>query len=252
MRTAVFALAAWLLLPVGTLAAESHGALAAARQRVESADYRLSGHLVRVDAKGVRTSEAINIKARGGPGMLRVLFEVASPAAARVHVLIEMRPGNKSTIQIAHPGDTAASTLPFDRWSEGPLGAGFSYEDLADASFLWTGQADQGEAKFGARQCDLVKSTPGAEDRTHYAFVKSWLDQGSGFPVYVEKTLKSSGGVKEFTYFGLRQAEGVWSASQVEVKMRAQAGSMLLVIDRGTAKAHLGMNDFSSAQLTHF
>jgi hypothetical protein len=78
------------------------------------------------------------------------------------------------------------------------------------------------------------------------------LDLGSSFPVYVEKTLKGSGMVKEFTYFGLRRTEGVWSASQVEAKIRGRAGSTLLIIDHGAAKAHLDVKDFSSAQLTHF
>jgi len=50
----------------------------------------------------------------------------------------------------------------------------------------------------------------------------------------------------------LRQNGGVWSASQVEVKIRGHAGSTLLIVDRGTPKANLGLNDFSQAQLTHF
>jgi hypothetical protein len=69
--------------------------------------------------------------------------------------------------------------------------------------------------------------------------------------VYAEKTLRD-GQVKEFTYFGLRQNGGVWSASQVEVKIRGRAGSTLLIVDRGTPKANLGLKDFSPAQLTHF
>ncbi len=58
--------------------------------------------------------------------------------------------------------------------------------------------------------------------------------------------------MKEFTYFGLRQNGGVWSASQVEVKIRGQAGSTLLIIDRGSTKANLGLGDFSPEQLTRF
>jgi hypothetical protein len=38
----------------------------------------------------------------------------------------------------------------------------------------------------------------------------------------------------------------------VEAKIRGQAGSTLLIIDRGTPKANLSLKDFSSAQLTHF
>jgi Outer membrane lipoprotein-sorting protein len=252
MRIAVLALAAAVFLPAPAHTADVPGPLAAARQQVMTADYRISGHLVRVDESAARTSYGINIKAHWFPGILRVLVEVSSPAPARVHVLLEMHPGGITTIRIAHPGDTAPTVLPFDKWSDGPLGEGFSYEDFIDSSYFWPGQKDLGEAKFGARNCQLLESTPGAGDKTHYAGVKSWLDLGSGFPVYVEKTLKGSGTVKQFTYFGLRKTEGVWSATQVEAKVRGRAGSTLLVIDHGAAKAHLAMKDFDSAQLTHF
>jgi hypothetical protein len=252
MRAGAFVLTASMLLPAAVHAADAQGPLAAARKQVESADYRLSGRLVRVEGTGARTSYAVNIKAHWFPGVLRVLFEVTSPPKERVHVLLEMRPGEKSTIQIAHPGDAVATVLPFDKWNEGPLGEGFSYEDFMDSSYFWAGQTALGEEKFGARNCDLVRSTPGAADRTHYEEVKSWLDRGSHFPVYVEKTQKGSGILKQFTYFGLRQTEGVWSASQVESKIRGHTGSILLIIDHGTPRAHLGMKDFSSAQLTRF
>jgi Outer membrane lipoprotein-sorting protein len=252
MKSGVLALAAAMFFPAAAQTADVPAALAAARQQIMTADYRLSGRLVRVDGSAARTSYAVNIKARWFPGILRVLVEVSSPATARVHVLLEMHPGGITTIQIAHPGDAAPTVLPFDKWNAGPLGEGFGYEDFIDSSYFWTGQTDMGKAKFGARNCDLLKSTPGAEDKTHYAEVKSWLDPGSGFSVYVEKTLKGSGTVKEFTYFGLRRTEGVWSASQVEAKIRGRTGSTLLIIDHGAAKAHLDVKDFSPAQLTHF
>jgi hypothetical protein len=246
------AVVATILLPTIAQAAAPPGALAAARQQVESANYRMSGHLVRVDGSGARTSYAVNISAHWFPGVLRVLLEIASPADARAHVLLEMRPDGKDTIKVVHPVDKSPVVLSFDKWNDGPLGDGFSYEDFLEAQYFWAGQSAPVETKFGARDCEVLKSTPGSSDKTHYAEVKSWLDHGSSFPVYVEKTLKGSGSVKEFTYFGLRQTRGVWSATQVEAKLRGRAGSTLLIIDRGTPEAHLGAKDFSPAQLTHF
>jgi hypothetical protein len=251
MRLAHMLITAAMLLPMTAQAADVRAVLAVPRQRIQSADYRVSGHLVRVDESGARTSYGVNIKAHWFPGVLRVLVEVASPANARANILLEMRPNGRNAVQIAHPGDAGATTLPFEKWGDGLLGAGFSYEDFLEAQYFWAGQAALPAAKFGARDCDVVKSTPGASDRTHYAEVKTWLDHGIGFPVYAEKTLRD-GQVKEFTYFGLRQNGGVWSASQVEVKIRGRAGSTLLIVDRGTPKANLGLKDFSPAQLTHF
>lgn len=252
MTVNAFALAISMLLPMAALASDAPAPLALAKKQVETADYRMIGHLVRVDEKGTRTSDGINIKAHWFPGVLRVLLEVASPADARVRVLLEMRPGGESTIQIARPGDARPSLLPFEKWSDGPLGPGFSYEDFLETPYFWSSQVAQGKAKFGARNCDLIVSKPGEAERTHYAEVKSCLDAESGFPVHAEKTMKGTGMEKEFTYFGLHQRQGTWYARQVEAKIRGHSGSMLLIIDRGSAKAHLDLKDFSSAQLTHF
>jgi hypothetical protein len=208
--------------------------------------------LVRVDAGGARTSDGVTIEAHGFPGVLRIMVNITSPGEARQKILLEMRPGGQDVIKIANPGDKAAAILPLEKWSDGPLGPGFSYEDFLEQQYFWPGQTALDEVKYGARDCDLLKSTPGAADKTQYSQVKTWLDHTISFPVYAEKTVKATGAVKEFTYYGLRHNEGVWSASQVEEKTRGQAGSTLLIIDRGTAKANLGLKDFSSEQLTHF
>jgi hypothetical protein len=254
MRLAPLTLAAILLF--AAQAASGQSALDHARARVEAADYRFSGHLVHVDANGNRVSFPVNVKAHWFPTELKILVEIGatakSGANSPVHALLAVRPKGQSTIQIMHPGDAAPSALPFDQWSSGPLGDEFSYEDFLEATYFWAGQTALGVAKYGTRDCDLLRSTPGAADKTHYAEVKSWLDHTSGFPAHVEKTLKASGNVKEFTYSDLRQTEGVWSATQVEAKIRGHSGSTLLIIDHGSAKAHLSLNDFSTAQLMHF
>jgi hypothetical protein len=252
-------LTAAMLLPRPAQAADAPAVAKLPRQRVESADYRASGHLVRVQANGIRLSYPITIKAHWFPGVLRVYLELgtASKTGAKpvpgfpVHILLEMRPNGQDMVQIAHPGDAAPVILPFDKWSDGPLGSGFSYEDFLEEQYFWQGQTALDKAKFGARDCDVLESTPGVADKTHYTEVKSWLDHAIGFPVYVAKTLKG-GAVKEFTYFGLRQNGGVWSASQIEAKIRGQAGSTLLILDRGSPKANLGLKDFAPAQLTRF
>src|ERR1700679_939085 len=148
MKFGAIVLAAAMSAPVAAQATDVTETLATARRQVTTADYRLSGRIVRVDGSGTRTSDGLNMKAHWFPGVLRVLVEVRSPATARVHVLLEMSPGGTTTIQIAHPGDAVATVLPFDKWNTGPLGEELSYEDFINASSFWSGQADMGEAKF--------------------------------------------------------------------------------------------------------
>jgi hypothetical protein len=236
------------------------GVIETAKQQIQKTDFRASGHLIRVEATGVRTSYGITIKAHWFPGVLKVLLDISPPPDrgpssgpnARSHVLLQVRPDGRNSIQVARRGDKEPSSLPFDKWSEGPLGIGFSYEDFMEQQYFWQGQAPLEETTFAARDCFLLKSMPSAADRTHYSEVKTWLDRSISFPVYVEKSLKGTETVKEFTYSGLRHEGGIWSAHQIEEKTRGQAGATLLIIDRGTAKANLGLGDFSPEQLIRF
>jgi hypothetical protein len=226
------------------------------RKQIETADFRVTGHLVAIDATGARVTYPLTIKTHWFPGVLREFVELGQPPSTqgdlREHILIEMRSNGEHTIQIVHLGETVAHVLPFEKWDTHPLGPGFSFEDFLEQQYFWPGQASEGQATFGARNCDVIKSTPGPADRTHYAQVKTWVDPTINFPVYAEKTIKASGTVKEFTSYGVRQEEGHWFAHQVEIKTRGQAGSTLLIFDRGSAKAKLSAGDFSPAALSHF
>ncbi|MGD0630305.1 MAG: outer membrane lipoprotein-sorting protein [Terracidiphilus sp.] len=226
--------------------------LAGPVQTIEKADYRASGHLVRVDATGKRTTDDISIKAHWFPGVLRVLLQITGPADARVHVLFEMRPNGQNSIRIAHPGDATLSPVPFEKWSDGPLGPGFSYEDFLEQQYFWPGQTVLESVRRGARDCDVVKSAPGPADKTHYAEVRTWIDHTIDVPVYAEKTLKEGGVIKEFTSFDLRHEGGIWSATQIEEKTHGNMGSTLLIINRGSPKANLSARDFTPESIARF
>jgi hypothetical protein len=244
------------ILPVLCAHADVRELVANARQRIEAVDARASGHLVWVQPSGSRTSFPVAFKAHWFPGVLRVFVQIGQPSNEhrdmRENILLEMRANGENTVRVADPGDAAARTLPFEKWNSGTLGPEFNYEDFLEEQYFWPEQTSEGATKFGARDCDVIKSSPGPAIQTHYSQVKTWLDHTIAFPVYVEKTMRDTGAVKEFTYYGIRHDEGVWSAHQVEVKTRGQQGSTMLIIDRGSAKAKLTLNDFSPAQLTHF
>ncbi len=251
-------LLAVLLSCAPAFAIGAHTPLDLARQAAERADFRASGHLVRVDPSGARTSYPITVKAHWFPGVLRVLVELAPPSGSNanhgqaLHALLELHPGGASFIRIAHPGDPAPSILPVDKWSDGVAGTGFSFEDFLEGQLFWSGQSVTEHVKYGVHDCDLVKSTPGPADKSHYSEVSTWLDRAIAFPVYVEKTVKGSAVVKEYTYFGLRHEGGIWSASQIEEKNHGQPGSTLLIIDRGSPKANLTLGDFSPERIASF
>ena len=249
-------------------AGDARALVAVARHGVEVEDSRATGHLIRVDASGSRISNAFAVRAHWFPGVLRVLLQVdpsqTAPSQAavegtrpkstheeRISILFEMRPNGQSTIRVFRPHESAPASLPFDKWGESVDGSDFNYEDFLQPEYYWQNQTVVNSAKFGAHNCDVLKSAPGASDRSHYAEVQTWLDHTTGYPIYVEKTLKGAGTVKGFTSLGLRQMGGVWSARQVEIKIQGRPGSTLLIFERGSTKANLTLKDFSPEQISH-
>jgi hypothetical protein len=154
------------------------------------------------------------------------------------------------TIEVVLPGEKTASVLPFERWNDPLLGTDFSYEDMVENQFFWKNQESLPPEKYGARDCFVLKSKPGSQDRTYYDSVTTWIDRGILFPVHVVKTLRGTGQQKEFLYYGLRQVGGLWSATQVEAKAQGKLGSSILVIEGGSGKAKLARKDFELSQFS--
>jgi len=260
MRLASVLPLAALLIPVAAQATEGQAVLAQFRNHIEASDYRGTGQLVRVDANGNRISYPISVKGLWFAGTLHTLVDVSPPRGAaapagqdeRVRILLELRPDGRDTIRVFRPHEPALALLPSDKWGESLWSSVFSYEDLLEPQYFWPGQTILRSAAFGTHPCDVLKSTPGPSDRTHYSEVETWLDRAIDYPVYAEKVMKQGGIVKEFTYYGLRKSSGVWTATQVEAKIRGRAGSTLLIIKRGSAKAHLSVKDFGFEQISHF
>ena len=91
------------------------------------------------------------------------------------------------TIEAALPGEEAARVLPFERWNDPLVGADFSYEDMVESQFFWKNQALLAPEKYGARDCFVLKSISGSQDRTYYDSVTSWIDRSILYPVHVVK-----------------------------------------------------------------
>ena len=228
--------------------ADLSAVLAGTRHGIETSDFRASGKLVQVGANGERTNYKLTMKGHWFPDGLHILCEVTEPAAARTRMLLHMSVSGHITIEVVEPGGKGPVALPFEHWNDPVAGTGFSYEDMVEDHLFWKAQGLLAPAKYGARDCYVLKSTPGADDRTYYGSVTSWIDREIFYPVHVVKTLRGTGRQKDFIYYGLRQNGGVWSASQVEVKVQGKPGSSLLVIENGTAKAKLGRKDFDLNQ----
>jgi hypothetical protein len=222
--------------------------LTGSRQRIEKLDYRITGRLARIEGDGKRTTYKFVAKAHWFPDGLSVLCEISGSGSEKTSVLLHMSPSGRVTISVARPGEKAASVLPFERWNDPLLGTDFSYEDMVESQFFWKNQGLLAPEKYGVRDCFVLKSTPGPQDRTYYDSVTSWIDRSILFPVHVVKTLRGTGQQKEFIYYGLRQVGGVWTAMQAEAKLQDKPGSSILTIERGSPKANLGPKDFDINQ----
>jgi Outer membrane lipoprotein-sorting protein len=241
-----------LLLPSGAFAAspDQDTALTGSRQRIEKMDYRMSGRLIRVDGNGKRTNYKFAAKGHWFPDGLRLLCEITGPGSEKTSLLLRMGVTGQVTIEAILPGEKTASALPFERWNDPLAGTDFSYEDMVENQFFWKNQETLAPEKYGARDCLVLKSKPGPQDRTYYDSVTSWIDRSILFPVHVVKTLRGTGQQKEFINYGLRQNGGAWGASKVEAKLPGKPGYSILEIQGGSGKANLGRKDFDLSQFS--
>ena len=222
--------------------------LTGSRQHIEKLDYRVTGRLTRVEGNGKRASYKFVAKAHWFPDGLRLLCEIAGPGSEKTRLLLHMNVSGHVTIEAVLPGGKTVSVLPFERWNDSLVGTDFSYEDMVESQFFWKNQELLPSEKYGARDCFVLKSMPGPQDRSYYNSVTSWIDRNILYPVHVVKTSRGTGPQKELIYYGLRQVGGLWSASQVEAKLQGKPGSSILAIEFGSGKANLGRKDFDLSQ----
>ena len=236
-----------LVLPPRSFAANSEleTVVKSSRQRIETLDYRMTGRLTRIEGNGKRTNYKFAGKARWFPDGLRLLCEISGPNAEKTQLLFKMTASGNVTIEALLPGQKSPSVLPFERWNDPLVGTDFSIEDMLENYLFWKNQELLAPEKYGVRDCFVLKSRPGPQDRTYYDSATSWIDRGILFPVRVVKTVRGTGQQKEFISYGLRQVSGIWSASQVEAKTQGKPGSSLLVIEAGSPKANLESKDIA-------
>ena len=247
IRASIVLLALMLLVhPERAFAADSdlETVLTASRQRIQKLDYRATGRLTRVEGNGTRTNYKFVGKAHWFPDGLRMLSEISGPGSAKTTLLLHMTASGHVTIEAILPGQKTSSVVPFEHWNDPVAGTDFSYEDMIESQFFWKNQQLLPPAKYGARDCFVLKSTSGPQDQTHYGSITTWIDRTILFPVHEVKTLRGTGQQKEFIYYGLRQVRGDWSASQVEAKLQDKPGSSMMVIEGGSPKANLSRKDF--------
>ncbi len=219
-------------------------AVTGSRQRIEKTDGRFSGRLIKVDGAGKRTSYKFAAKAHWFPDGLRLFCEVTGPGSEKTSFLLKMNATGQVTIDAILSGAKTASALPFERWNDALAGTDFSIEDMLENQFFWKNQEALAPEKCGARDCLVLKSKPGAQDKTHYDSATSWIDRNIMFPVHVTKTLRGTGQQKDFINYGLRQNGGSWGASKIEAKLPGKQGYSILEIDGGSGKANLTKKDF--------
>ena len=68
------------------------------------------------------------------------------------------------TIEAVLPGEKAARVLRFELWNDSLVGTDFSYEDMVESQFFWKNQELLPPEKYDARDCFVLKSTPGPQD----------------------------------------------------------------------------------------
>ena len=138
---------AWMAALAPLLCAQTanvNDLIATQRKQIETADFRVTGHLVSIDAAGARLSFPITIKARWFPGVLRVLVEIGqppsvAPGSCANTFCSRCAPTARIQSVIADPGDTAARIAALRQMERSPARSGIQLRGFSRAAILLAG-----------------------------------------------------------------------------------------------------------------
>ncbi len=113
---------------------DANAVVTRSRQRLQTADFRATGHLARVDAKG-GAHQLPHHSQRSLVSRSAAFCYARSMLLEKLAFTFCWRCGQRSGLNSDWPirGDKAAVVLPFEKWSEGPiegLGPGFSFSKI--------------------------------------------------------------------------------------------------------------------------
>jgi hypothetical protein len=219
------------------------GIVAAARARVEQTDVRASGRLVAIAGNGTRTTSRLVLESHAFPDGLRTLVMVTLPDHSVDRYWVTSDAAGHTTIAASKAG-AAPARLATEKWDEAVAGTLFYPEDFADGQFFWARQALMAPRKYGARECDVLRSEPGPGQPSVYRWVTTLMDEKTGAVVEVEAAGKDGEVTKQFVFYGIERIGGLWLSRQIEAKENGKPGSSLLIVDSGSPHAHLTRKDF--------
>jgi len=113
---------------------------------------------------------------------------------------------------------------------------------MVENQFFWKNQETLAPEKYGARDCFVLKSKPGSQDRTHYDSATSWIDRSILFPLHVVKTLRGTGQQKEIHYYGLRKTAALGVRRKWRQSCKASPASRFLK-SKGAREGHIWAQD---------
>ena len=194
-----------------------------------------------------RTTYRFSTRGHWFPDGLHVLYEFTMPTGGSERLLYHLHPDGRLEVESLHSGAKAPTRLTADQQADFVLSTGLTYEDLVEAQFFWSAQAPGAQMTAGDRPCTQLKSTPTTQQSRRYYAVSSCVDPATGLPLLTGKTTRT-GKQEQFTASGVRDSGGMAVATQIKQQTAGDSASTLILIDHGSAKAHLTAADFDIAR----
>lgn len=94
------------------------------------------------------------------------------------------------------------------------IGSDFTYEDISGRDIEDDNHSIVKEEKVGGRDCYVIKSVPGDEKGTDYAYKLSWIDKERWLPLKEEYQSKKGELQKVFTADEVKEVSGLWTITR--------------------------------------
>ena len=232
-------------LAVNLAADEALQIVQEAQRRTDAKSQRYEGVLQVVDSKGKIADKRWTLERLGSHGDSKVVLRFTAPAEVKgVALLVVNHPDRASDQWMWTPALERDRRIALQDRSTRFFGTDFSFEDLEERDVDQYTYSLVGEDTVDQAACWKIQSVPKQGKSSQYSRSVSWLRKDNYAFARIENYVKDQV-VRRLTYSDLRQVQGIWTATKLEMHDLRRDSRTRLVLDKLQYNEPMKEEDFT-------
>ena len=219
--------------------------VAESQKRTDASSQRYEGLLQVFDAKGKVTDKRWTFERLGSHGQSKAVLRFTAPAEVKgVALLVVNHPDRASDQWMWTPAIERDRRIALQDRSTRFFGTDFSFEDLEERDVDQYDYVLLGEDALDGIAAWKIQTTPKQTKSSQYSKSVVWIRKDNYTLARIESYSKDQV-VRRLNYSNIRNVQGIWTATQLEMSDLRRGSRTRLTLDRLTYNVPLKEEDFT-------